>query len=114
MKLVKAVAAARRAAPLLLALLAPAALAPALARDGVDVGENSAFTKLVSAEQIEQSASLQYRQTLQQAGQQRALAPENNPQLQRLRAIAKRIIPHAVAWNPRARDWKWAVKLIDR
>ena len=109
MKLVKAVAAVRLAA---LLLLAPAALAPALARDGVDVGGNSAFTKLVSAEQIEQSASLQYRQTLQQAGQQRALAPENNPQLQRLRAIAKRIIPHAVAWNPRARDWKWEVNLI--
>jgi predicted Zn-dependent protease len=29
-----------------------------------------------------------------------------------LRAIAKDIIPFAIAWNPRARDWRWEVNLI--
>ena len=30
----------------------------------------------------------------------------------RLRAIANRLIPYAVAWNPRAKNWRWEVNLI--
>lgn len=96
---------------LLLAGGASAAL-PALAREGVDVGGNSQFTKLVSAEQVEDAAAQQYRQMLEQASEQRALAPANNRQLVRLREIAKRIIPQALPWNPRARQWHWEVNLI--
>jgi predicted Zn-dependent protease len=86
---------------------------PALAqREGVNVGQNSVFTGLVSAEEMEATALQQYRQVLREAAQQNALAPANNAQLQRLRAIANRIIPHAVDWNPRAKAWKWEVNLI--
>ena len=74
--------------------------------------ERSGFTKAVSAEQVEQSASQQYRQMLQQASNQRALASKDHPQLQRLRAIAERMIPHAPACNERARQWRWEVQLI--
>jgi predicted Zn-dependent protease len=81
-------------------------------REGVDVGGNSVFTKLAPAEELERAASQQYRQQLAQAAEKRALAPADHPQLKRLRAIAQRIIPHALAWNPRARDWKWEVHLI--
>lgn len=84
----------------------------ALAREGVEVGGNSGFTKLVSAEQVEQQAQQQYRQVLQQAQQQRALAPEGHPQLVRLRQVAQRIIPHSYEWNPRAKTWKWEVNLL--
>ena len=88
-------------------------LAPALAqRDGVVVGGNSGFTRLVPAEDIEQAARQQYAKILQDAASQKALAPASHPQLQRLRRIAQRIIPHAVAWNPRAKDWQWEVNLI--
>ncbi|GCL64680.1 hypothetical protein AQPW35_37610 [Rubrivivax pictus] len=72
----------------------------------------SSFTKLVSAEQIEQAAEQQYRQMLQQAAQQRGLAPTDNAQLQRLRYIAKRIIPLTTGCNPRAQQWRWDVNLI--
>ena len=72
----------------------------------------SGFTKAVSAEQIEQAAGQQYQQMLQQASQQRALAPADNAQLQRLRYIAKRIIPHTISCNPRAQQWRWEVNLI--
>lgn len=92
-------------------LIAAAAL-PALAREGVDVGRQSSFSKLVSAEQVEQAAAAQYGQMQRQAAQKRALAPENHPQLVRLRYIAKRMIPHTYEWNPRAREWKWEVNLI--
>lgn len=84
----------------------------ALARDGVEVGGNSAFTRLVPAGQVEQSAGQQYSQVLAQARQQRALAPEGHPQLVRLRAIAGRMIPNSYAWNERARGWKWEVNLL--
>ena len=84
----------------------------AQARDGVDVGGNSAFSNLVSAETVEQSAQQQYAKMLQDAAAKNALGPKDHPQVRRLRAIAARIIPFAVAWNPRARDWRWEVNLI--
>ena len=86
--------------------------APAFARDGVEVGKESSFTKLVSAEQVEQVAAKQYLQMQQQYSEKRALAPDHHPQVVRLRAIAGRIIPHSDAWNPRAKDWKWEINLI--
>ena len=92
-------------------LLAAAAL-PALAREGVDVGPRSSFSKLVSAEQVEQAAAAQYQQMRQSAASQKALAPDDHPQLVRLRSIAQRIIPHTYEWNPRARQWSWQVSLI--
>jgi predicted Zn-dependent protease len=95
-------------------LIAAAALpaVPAFAREGVDVGPRSSFSKLVSADQIEQAAAAQYQQMRQQAKQQRALAGDDHPQLVRLRTIAKRIIPHTYEWNPRAQGWSWEVSLI--
>ena len=96
------------------ALLGSAATAawPAWAREGVDVGKESRFSKLVSAEQVERAAAQQYLQLQQQAAQKKALAPDSHPQLIRLRAIAQRIIPHTFVWNERARQWKWEVNLI--
>jgi predicted Zn-dependent protease len=96
-----------------LLLLACASEAPnADAREGVDVGKNSAFTKLVPAEDVERSAGLQYGQMLQEANGKKALAPNSNSQVIRLRAIAAKLIPYTIEWNPRAKDWKWEVNLI--
>ena len=85
---------------------------PAWAREGVDVGRQSSFTKLVSADQVERAAAQQYLQLQHQAAEKKALAQDNHPQVIRLRAIAKRIIPHTYEWNPRAKDWRWEVNLI--
>jgi predicted Zn-dependent protease len=92
--------------------LSPAAIPLAIARDGVDVGGNSAFSQLVPAEDVERSAGQQYAQMLQQAAAKNALGAKDNPQVQRLRAIARNIIPFTATWNPRARDWRWEVNLI--
>jgi predicted Zn-dependent protease len=96
------------------ALLGGAASAafPAWAREGVDVGKQSSFTKLVSAEQVERAATQQYLQLQQQAAEKKALAPANHPQLIRLRTIEQRIRPYTYEWNERARQWKWEVSLI--
>jgi predicted Zn-dependent protease len=101
----------------LVAAAAGVALAPALpdeaeAREGVDVGGTSRMARLVPAAQIEQAAAQQYRQMLQQARSQRALGGDDHPQVQRLRAIAQRIIPLSPPWNERARQWQWEVNLI--
>jgi predicted Zn-dependent protease len=84
----------------------------ALAREGVDVGSNSKFSKLVSASQVEEAAAQQYGKMLQQAQAKNALAPSNHPQVVRLRNIAQKIIPHTYDWNPRAKGWKWEVNLL--
>ena len=83
---------------------------PALAQ--VDVGKASGLRNLVPADTLESAATQQYSQLLAQAKAQRALAPDNHPQLQRLRTIARRLVPFATQWNPRARDWRWEVNLI--
>jgi Zn-dependent protease with chaperone function len=87
-----------------------AVVAPALAQ--VEVGNSSEVRKLVPAETLENSARQQYGQVLAEARAKGALAPEGHPQLARLHAVARRLIPHALAWNPRARDWKWQVNLV--
>jgi len=78
----------------------------------VSVGKASGVRKLVSAEELEQSAAQQYRQMLEQLQKQRVLAPRDHPQLIKLHTIAKRIIPFSMQWNPRASSWRWEVNLI--
>jgi predicted Zn-dependent protease len=84
------------------------------AQEGVaqQVGRESSFAKLVSAEQIEQAATQQYGQLKRQAAAKKALAPDSHPQLIRVRAIAKRLVPFTVPWNARAAQWRWEVNLI--
>ena len=94
------------------ALVVLVAAPVASAREGVEVGKNSAFTNLVSAEQVERSAAQQYAQMLSQAASKNALGPKDNPQVQRLRRIAQRIIPYTQEWNPREKQWRWEVNLI--
>lgn len=96
----------------LLMLLASTALAESPRGDGVQVGEASSLRKLVPAEQLEKSAAQQYLQLKQQAAEQGALAPENHPQLIRLRDIAKRLLPFAPRFNSAASKWRWEVNLV--
>jgi predicted Zn-dependent protease len=106
---------ARGSRRLFTGLLGAAALAPALpawAREGVDVGPKSKFAGFVPAEQLEQAGAQQYAQMMREAAQQRALAPNDHPQVQRLRFIAQRIIPHSYEWNDRSRQWRWEVNLL--
>ncbi|HTP72104.1 MAG TPA: M48 family metallopeptidase [Burkholderiaceae bacterium] len=97
---------------------AVAALAVATALPGAALAQTipeckrSTFTKMVSAQQVEQAAQQQYRQMLQQASSQRGLGPKDHPQVIRLRYIAQRIIPYTEECNPAAKNWQWEVNLI--
>jgi predicted Zn-dependent protease len=85
---------------------------PAWAREGVEVGERSVFAGAVPADQLEAAAAQQYAQIKQEATAKKALAPDDHPQLVRLRAISQRLVPFTDEWNPRARQWKWEVILL--
>ena len=86
---------------------------PPPAKEGVDVGKSSRLAKLVPAEQVERGAAQQYQQMKQQAAQQRALAPDNHPQVVRLRTMAQKMLPFTPKWSDRAKSWQWEVNLIN-
>jgi predicted Zn-dependent protease len=96
---------------LLLCLALPAA--PAMAQEeGVSVDRMSRLRGLVPEKQLEQQATMQYEELKQQARQKGVLAPDTDPDLQRVRAISRRIIANAARWNPGAADWQWEINLI--
>lgn len=64
------------------------------------------------ASQIEVEAGKQYQAILKDAASKKALAPDNYPDLIRLRKIHQRILPFTYAVNPRAREWQWEVNLV--
>lgn len=102
----------------LMAVLALAATPYAAAKDevspdGVKVEKMSPLRNLVPEGELEAAALQQYTGLKQQAQQKGVLVPDSDPQVQRLRAIARKLIPHAERWNPSATDWKWEVSLID-
>ncbi len=67
---------------------------------------------LVAADSVERQAGQEYRQMLQRAAGDRALAGGDNAQLQRLKYIANRITPFTPECNSRAGEWRWEVNLI--
>jgi predicted Zn-dependent protease len=95
-------------------LAAPAghAFAKTPAHEGVEVGKQSRLAGLVPAADVENAANQQYHQLIEQAQAKNALAPPTHPQRQRLEAISQRLIPQSLAWNERAKAWKWEVNLI--
>ena len=81
--------------------------------DGIPVEKLSRMRGLGGdSAQFDQQSKLQYDQMLKQAHDKDAVASDNNPQLIRLRAIAKRLIPFTTRWNPDAAQWKWEVNLL--
>ena len=78
----------------------------------VDVGSSSGLRKLVPADELEGAATQEYAKLIADARSKGALAPADHPQLQRLRAIAARLVPQTAQWNDRARQWRWEVNLI--
>jgi Zn-dependent protease with chaperone function len=103
---------AGRRAFLLAAAGAAATAATTPLQAQVDVGKSSEFRKLVPAEELEDAAAQEYAKLLTEARSKGALAPQGNPQLQRLRGIAARLVPQTAQWNERAKQWRWEVNLI--
>ena len=104
-------------ASLLLALVSPLSTqaqtkAESASADGVKVDEMSRVRKLVPAETLERQAAQQFMGLKQQANGQGVLAAKDDPQLLRIQNVARKLIPFAMRWNPRAPEWKWEVVLL--
>ncbi|MBV7538013.1 M48 family metallopeptidase [Duganella sp. sic0402] len=82
--------------------------------DGIPVEKLSRARALAGADaaQFDQQSKLQYNQMLTEAHKKDAVATDSNPQLIRLRAIARRIIPFTTRWNPDSAKWDWQVNLL--
>ncbi|MFC5520278.1 M48 family metallopeptidase [Polaromonas jejuensis] len=101
-----------RRAFLLAAAGAAATAATTPLRAQVEVGPSSGLRNLVPADEIEGAATQEYTKLLAEARAKGALAPQGNPQLQRLRGIAARLVPQTAQWNDRSRQWRWEINLI--
>jgi predicted Zn-dependent protease len=77
--------------------------------EGVDV-QRSKFT-LLPASTVERAASGQYAQMMREASRHGALNADR-VQVERLRNIAKQLIPHSARFNADAQRWRWEVNLI--
>lgn len=98
---------------ILAAMLTVLSTLPTWGQDGgVSVRRESKLARLVPAAEVEQAAAQQYEKLKQDAANNGSLAPPNDPQLQRVRAVAQRIMPFAAKWNSHASGWKWEVNLL--
>lgn len=84
-----------------------------IVQDGIAVRPLSKWRYLAPEEVINEQSAQQYTGLLSQAREKGALVPASDPQVQRLRAIAQRIIPFTTRWNAAAANWKWEVNLLN-
>jgi len=78
-------------------------------KEGVEVRKSSLL--LLPASTVEKSAAQQYGQLMRVAAQKELLNKDPN-QVERLRRIARELIPHATRFNKNAQAWRWEVNLI--
>ena len=87
----------------------PALAAEAPAHEGVDVKKSRLL--LLPKSMVENSSAQQYGQMMRAAAQQGALNTDRQ-QVERLREIARKLIPPAARFNQDAQRWRWEVNLI--
>lgn len=93
------------------ALLALASCETVQTTQGGVVGVNREQRMAVSAEALEQAAREQYAALIAQERQKGTLN-RNPAQVERVRAVANRIIPHTAVFRPDARAWAWEVNVL--
>ena len=77
----------------------------------VGVTRKQTMTSMVSAQEVEQQAAKEYAQVLAQA-QKKGLLNANPQQVQRVRAVAQRLIPQVAVFRSDAVNWKWEVNVL--
>ena len=77
----------------------------------IGVDRKQTMTSLVSSKEVEQQASQQYAQVLAEA-RKKGLLNQDPQQVQRVRAIAARLIPQVSIFRDDAPQWKWEVNVL--
>ena len=100
----------RRIAGLVAAVMVAGCQSVETTQPGV-VGVDRDQRMMVSAEEMEAGAAKAYQQMMAQARQKNAL--DRNPaQVQRVRAITQRLVPHTATFRPDAAKWPWEVHVV--
>jgi predicted Zn-dependent protease len=94
---------------LALALAGPAISADPAPPEGVDIKKSRLL--LLPKSTVENSSAQQYAQLMRAAAQKNALNTDRL-QVERLRAIARNLIPPSARFNEDARRWRWEVNLV--
>lgn len=76
-----------------------------------NVGVERSQMMMVSSKEMESAASQSYQKIIQQAGQKNALNRDKE-QVERVRAVARRLIPATGAFRPDAPNWRWEVNVL--
>jgi predicted Zn-dependent protease len=75
------------------------------------VGVDRQQRMAVSSEEIQGAATKQYAEMMAEA-RKKGVLNQNQAQVNRVRAIANRIIPQVAAFRPDARNWDWEVNVL--
>jgi predicted Zn-dependent protease len=95
-----------------LALVLPACQTVQTTEAGaVGVDRKQTMTSLVSSQEVEKQAAQQYAQVLAQA-KKKDLLNQNPQQVQRVRAVAARLIPQVTVFRSDAVKWAWEVNVL--
>ena len=94
---------------LALVLAGPAVAAEPAPSEGVDVKKSRLL--LLPKSTVENSSAQQYAQMMRAAAQKNALNTDR-AQVERLRAIARNLIPPAARFNDDSKRWRWEVNLV--
>ncbi|EXI88032.1 MAG: Metalloprotease LoiP precursor [Candidatus Accumulibacter regalis] len=78
---------------------------------GGRVGVDREQTMLVSSAEVDRSAAKAYQEAMH-AAQSKKLLNRDAQQTERVRAIARRLIPVTAAFRPDAPGWKWEVNVV--
>lgn len=92
-----------------LALAGPAIAADPAPAEGFDIKKSRLLVLPKST--VENSSAQQYAQIMRAAAQKNALNSDRM-QVERLRAIARNLIPPSVRFNDDAKRWRWEVNLV--
>jgi predicted Zn-dependent protease len=75
------------------------------------VGVDRQQRMMVSGEEVHASSAKQYSQMMAEA-QKKGVLDRNPAQVQRIRAITQKLIPHTASFRPDAAKWPWEVHVV--
>ncbi|MCY0386901.1 M48 family metallopeptidase [Robbsia sp. Bb-Pol-6] len=70
------------------------------------------FRSMVPSAWLETQGAQAYAQVMGAATRAHRLEPAGNARVVQAREILQRLVPYALKWNDRARNWKWEVNLV--
>ncbi|SDV50292.1 M48 family metalloprotease [Chitinasiproducens palmae] len=75
-------------------------------------GGGDAFRHAMPAADLELQGDATYQRLIGNARASRTLLPANDARVRRSRAILQKLVPYALKWNDRARDWRWDIEVV--